>query len=170
MLYCKRYFRPCAGGNTDQYQAPIGGRRKWSYHERHAVNHQSSLVGAYCRKVNLKMKKAIFVILILCFLCSFSFAEAAEEPGFLRIEDGMLQPVLNWTDLRDEDYTNEGSDILRFCVWVETDYDTDLDGKADLVRALVQVPRAAAEGRYKAAVIYNPTPYGAGTGYQSCPI
>ncbi len=65
--------------------------------------------------------------------------------------------------MRDEDYTNEGSDILRFCVWVETDYDTDLDGKADLVRALVQVPRAAVEGRYKAAVIYNPTPYGAGT-------
>ena len=104
------------------------------------------------------MKKTTFVTLILCLLCSFAFAEAAEEPGFLRIENGMLQPVLNWTDLRDEDYTNEGSDILRFCVWVETDYDTDLDGKADLVRALVQVPRAAAEGRYKAAVIYNPTP------------
>ena len=102
-------------------------------------------------------------MLILCLLWSFAFAETAEEPGFLRIENGMLQPVLEWTDLRDEDYTNEGSDILRFCVWVETDYDTDLDGKADLVRALVQVPRAAAEGRYKAAVIYNPTPYGAGT-------
>ena len=117
----------------------------------------------FAERRNTKMKKTTFVTLILCLLCSFAFAEAAEEPGFLRIENGMLQPVLNWTDLRDEDYTNEGSDILRFCVWVETDYDTDLDGKADLVRALVQVPRAAAEGRYKAAVIYNPTPYGAGT-------
>ena len=110
------------------------------------------------------MKKTTFVTLILCLLCAFALAAAAEEkPGFLRVENGMLQPVLEWTDLRDEDYTNEGSDILRFCVWVETDYDTDLDGKADLVRALVQVPRAAAEGRYKAAVLYNPTPYGAGT-------
>ena len=109
------------------------------------------------------MKKMTFVMLILCLLCSFAFAEPAQEIGFLRIENGMLQPVLNWTELRDENYTNEGSDIRRFCVWVETDYDTDLDGKADLVRALVQVPRAAAEGRYKAAVIYNPTPYGAGT-------
>ncbi len=80
------------------------------------------------------MKKAAFLMMILCLLCSFAFAESAEEPGFLRIENGMLQPVLSWTDLRDEDYTNEGSDILRFCVWVETDYDTDLDGKADIVR------------------------------------
>ena len=80
------------------------------------------------------MKKAIFLMLILCLLCSFAFAETAERPGFLRIENGMLQPVLSWTDLQDEDYTNEGSDILRFCVWVETDYDTDLDGKADLVK------------------------------------
>ncbi|MBR6706198.1 MAG: hypothetical protein IKI84_05920 [Clostridia bacterium] len=109
------------------------------------------------------MKRMTLATLILCLLCSFAFARTAEEPGFLRIENGMLQPVLKWTELRDEDYSNEGSDILRFCVWVETDYDTDLDGKADLVRALVQVPRAAAEGRYKAAVIYNPTPYGAGT-------
>lgn len=43
------------------------------------------------------------------------------------------------------------------------DYDTDMDGKADLVKALVQVPRAAVEGAYKAAVIYDPTPYGAGS-------
>ena len=71
--------------------------------------------------------------------------------------------MLSVSDLRDENYTNEGSDILRFCVWVETDYDTDFDGKADLVRALVQVPRAAVEGKYKAGVIYDPTPYGAGT-------
>ena len=106
------------------------------------------------------MKKAIVALLMLC---SCAFACQAEDTGFIRVENGMLQPVLQWSDLRAENYTNEGSDILRFCVWVETDYDTDLDGKADLVKALVQVPRAAAEGKYKAAVLYNPTPYGAGT-------
>ena len=41
--------------------------------------------------------------------------------------------------------------------------DTDNDGLADLVKAVVQVPRGAAEGKYKAASIYDPTPYGAGT-------
>ena len=81
----------------------------------------------------------------------------------LVFEDGMAQPILTYTNLRDEDYTNEGSDILRYCVYVETDHDTDGDGKADLVEALVQVPRAAAEGKFEAATIYDPTPYGAGT-------
>lgn len=46
----------------------------------------------------------------------------------------MPQPVLNVTDPYEEGYTNEGSDILRFVVYVETDHDTDLDNKADLVK------------------------------------
>lgn len=87
-------------------------------------------------------------------------ADNAKTPVF---KDGCAQPILEYTDLRDEDYTNDGSDILRFCVYVETDHDTDGDGKADLVEALIQVPRSAAEGSYKAATIYDPTPYGAGT-------
>jgi X-Pro dipeptidyl-peptidase len=78
------------------------------------------------------------------------------------IEDGMAQPMLTWSDYRAEGYTNEGSDILRFCTYVETDKDTDGDGMADLVKAFVQVPRAAAEGKYKAGVIYDPYPYDAG--------
>ncbi len=86
-----------------------------------------------------------------------------EYDGNLRIEDGMLQPMLNYSDLRAEDYSNEDSDIIRYCVYIETDYDTDNDGMADLVKAFVQVPRGAVEGKYKAATIYDPTPYGVGT-------
>lgn len=89
--------------------------------------------------------------------------ENTEYDGNLRVEDGTLLPMLNYSDLRDSAYSNEYSDILRFCVYVETDYDTDGDGNADLVKALVQVPRGAVEGKYKAGVIYDPTPYGAGT-------
>ena len=110
--------------------------------------------------------KKLFAVLCILTLCIAGFA-AAETPetagGQLRIENGMMQPMLNWSDMRAENYTNEGSDILRFCVWVETDYDTDFDGFADLVKVLVQMPRAAAEGKFKAAVIYDPTPYSAGT-------
>ena len=83
-------------------------------------------------------------------------ATAASGDGLV-FEDGMAQPILTYTNLRDEDYTNEGSDILRYMVYVETDHDTDGDGKADLVEALVQVPRAAAEGKFEAATIYEPT-------------
>ncbi len=86
--------------------------------------------------------------------------DAEKTPVF---DKGMAQPILTYTNLREARYTNEESDILRYCVYIETDHDTDSDGKADLVEALVQVPRAAAEGSYKAATIYDPTPYGAGT-------
>ena len=86
----------------------------------------------------------------------------AQYDGNLHIENGSPQPMLRYSDLRDENYTNEYSDILRFCVYVETDYDTDADGYNDLVKALVQVPRGAVEGKYKAGTIYDPTPYNAG--------
>ena len=88
-------------------------------------------------------------------------AEEAESTGMI-FENGMAQPMLTWSDFRAEDYTNEGSDILRFCVYVETDNDTDNDGMADLIKVFLEVPRAAAEGDYKAAAIYDPTPYDAG--------
>jgi len=45
---------------------------------------------------------------------------------------------------------------------VETDYDVDGDGKRDLVKAVVQVPRSAVEGNYKAATLYEARPYAAG--------
>ena len=93
---------------------------------------------------------------------STASAASSDARGTLVIEGGMAQPMLAWSDHRSENYTNEGSDILRYCVYVETDYDTDSDGKADLVKAFVQVPRAAAEGNYKAGIIYDPYPYDSG--------
>ena len=111
------------------------------------------------------MKKLIFLFLCLCLAAGAMAAYAEETPAAVQpvFENGMAQPIFTYTDARETSYTNENSDILRFCVYVETDYDTDGDGMADLVEALVQVPRAAAEGSYKAATIYDPTPYGAGT-------
>ena len=106
----------------------------------------------------------LFLCVCLCMAMGILPASAAKESDKTPVfADGMAQPVLTYTNLRELDYTNEGSDILRFCVYVETDYDTDSDGMADLVEALVQVPRPAAEGAFKAATIYDPTPYGAGT-------
>ena len=101
-----------------------------------------------------------FIMSVILLTASVACVDMSGVPVF---EDGMAQPVLEYSDLRDTGYTNDGSDILRYCVYVETDHDTDADGKADLVKVLMQVPRAAAEGRYRAATIYDPTPYGAGT-------
>ena len=112
------------------------------------------------------MKRILPAMLTLCLLLACCPAPAEETPAFdgtLKMENGTLLPMLKLNDPRDPDYMNEGSDILRYCVYVETDNDTDNDGLADLVKAVVQVPRGAAEGKYKAASIYDPTPYGAGT-------
>ena len=78
------------------------------------------------------------------------------EPLFI---NGMAQPIFPYTKGTVKGYTNENSDILRYSVYVETDYDTDGDGKLDLVKAVVQLPKSAAEGDYKAATIYEARPY-----------
>ena len=75
--------------------------------------------------------------------------------------DGVAQPIFPYTSgvPTKDGYSNDNSDIIRYSVYVETNYDTDGDGKLDLVKALVQLPRAAAEGKYKAAAIYDARPY-----------
>ena len=82
---------------------------------------------------------------------------SAHKPLFV---NGMAQPIFPFTTgAVEKGYSNKDSDIIRYCVYVETNYDTDGDGKLDLVKALVQVPRAAAKGDYKAATIYEARPY-----------
>ena len=69
-------------------------------------------------------------------------------------ENGLAQPVFPLTDGKTgEKYDPATSSIVRYCVYVETDYDVDGDGKRDLVKAVVQVPRSAVEGNYKAATL-----------------
>ena len=58
---------------------------------------------------------------------------------------------------QEKKYDPATSSIVRYCVYVETDYDVDGDGKRDLVKAVVQVPRSAVEGNYKAATLYEGT-------------
>ncbi|MBO4265731.1 MAG: hypothetical protein J5910_00910 [Lachnospiraceae bacterium] len=91
---------------------------------------------------------------------------AVDEDGssYMVFEDGMAKPIIDMEDKNKikAGYTNTNSDILRFAVYVETDYDTDLDGMNDLVQAVVQVPRRAA-GTNAAPAIFEASPYMAGT-------
>lgn len=78
-------------------------------------------------------------------------------------ENGLAQPVFPFTDGKTgENYDPATSDIVRYCVYVESDYDMDGDGKRDLIKVLVQVPRSAVEGDYKAASLFEARPYCAG--------
>ena len=93
----------------------------------------------------------------------FSALEAAIDDGQPLFLNGMAQPIFPYTSGKLSDYSNEDSDIIRFSVYVETDFDTDGDGKLDLVKTLVQVPRAAVEGKYQAGVLMEARPYVTGT-------
>lgn len=78
-------------------------------------------------------------------------------------ENGLAQPVFPFTDGKSgEAYDAVNSAVVRYCVYVESDYDADGDGKCDLVKAFIQVPRSAAEGHYKAATVFEARPYCAG--------
>ncbi len=90
--------------------------------------------------------------------------KSAIREGRPLIVNGLAAPIFGFTDGKTEGYTNADSAIMRFCVYVETEHDTDLDGKRDLVKVFLQVPRSAMEGRYKAPVIYEGRVYSAGIG------
>ena len=72
----------------------------------------------------------------------------AETPAPLFV-NGEAQPIFPYDT------------IIREVVYVETPVDTDSDGKADLVKVLIQRPAATDEGM-KAATIFEARPYSAG--------
>lgn len=84
------------------------------------------------------------------------------EPFFV---NGMAQPIFpmggNTIGVTNWDTTGEG--IARFIVFVETDLDTDADGKLDLIKVLVQLPRAAVDKGMKVGTVYHAQPYNEGT-------
>lgn len=83
-----------------------------------------------------KIKKWCAVLLCAALLFSFTLpisASAAQTTARrIVIQNGMAQPTLTVSNVRNNGYYNNNSDILRFIVYVETDYDTDMDGKPDL--------------------------------------
>lgn len=91
-----------------------------------------------------------------------SVAAVSVKAGMV-FEDGIAQPILKYVSGTNSNCNNEQYDIVRYCVYVETDYDTDSDGKLDLVKVMIQLPRYAMEGDYQAPVIYEARPYIAGT-------
>ena len=78
---------------------------------------------------SMKNGKRVLILLLAVMMMGMLWtAGAAEEDAMapLSVQDGMLQPVFTYTNCITSNYTNEGSDLLRFCVWVETDFYTDI--------------------------------------------
>ncbi|WP_156286132.1 CocE/NonD family hydrolase [Oceanivirga salmonicida] len=109
----------------------------------------------------LSTKENLIKMLKVAKILHGSYHAKKKTPLFL---NGMAQPIFPYTTgAVEKGYSNENSDIIRYIVYVETDYDTDGDGKLDLVKTLVQIPRAVMNGDYKAATIFDARPYVTGT-------
>ena len=70
------------------------------------------------------------------------------------VEDGMLQPVPEFADT---------TQWIQTRLWVETDFDTDGDGRLDRIHVDVTRSAAAERGGLRVPVIMEASPYAAGT-------
>ena len=70
-------------------------------------------------KHRIRMLSALLAVIVLAACAVPARAEDARTvDGGLRIENGTLLPMCEYSDPRDPQYSNENSDILRFCVCV----------------------------------------------------
>jgi len=118
-----------------------------------------------CEK-GLHIMKRLISLLPLTVICIACSNTKPYRPKYLdspiKVEDGLCQPIYEMNEYYYE-HDPETSTIARFTVYIETDYDTDLDGKNDLVKSFVQLPKAILEKGARVASILEFSPYTAGT-------
>lgn len=95
--------------------------------------------------------------LLLALIFSSALSAQNSEPGGLTvpvIEDGQAQIISEFED---------PENWIRHDLWVETEFDTDGDGKLDRMHVSVTRPAQTEGGDLKLPVIYETSPYYAGT-------
>lgn len=98
-----------------------------------------------------KYLRPLFVIAIASLLVFDAYAQTIKVPV---IKDGQAQVI--------PEFENP-DDWLRHDLWVETEFDTDGDGKADRMHVSVTRPKQTESGDLKLPVVYESSPYYAGT-------
>ncbi|MCC9642449.1 Xaa-Pro dipeptidyl-peptidase [Rhodopirellula sp. JC740] len=91
---------------------------------------------------------------VLAFLILTASPLAGDEIQIPVIKDGKAQVI---KELEDSDYW------IRHDLWVETEFDTDGDGKLDRMHVSVTRPTQTDTQSLKLPVVYNSSPYFAGT-------
>ena len=117
------------------------------------------------------VKLSTVMLIALLSLCSCNKKQEPVQPDdpvspvtnpAIDIKDGRVQEKYDYTPLNPS-FDNKNTAISRFVVYVETDYDTDLDGKNDLIKTFIQLPKEVLEKGYKVANIIQASPYTSGT-------
>ncbi|MCR4822477.1 MAG: hypothetical protein K5873_06350 [Treponema sp.] len=128
----------------------------------------------------MKYKNLNLIIPVFLSLCFFSACspeekevivyrdkeDVIEQKDFLVFKNGIAQPIVDEDKFSadfDDETIHQAEGILRFCVYVETDYDTDGDGYLDLIKTYVQIPSAVFNNSScKLGTIYQAAPYSSG--------
>ena len=95
-----------------------------------------------------------FLSALIACLLSFHASTRAADVEIPVIKDGQAQVI---KALEDSDYW------IRHDLWVETEFDSDGDGKMDRMHVAVTRPTQTDTQSLKLPVIYNSSPYFAGT-------
>ena len=98
----------------------------------------------------MKKYRSIYGSLLVLFLVSYNLIAQNDKPVF---ENGEAQVV--------EAFSNE-ADWIREDLWVETEFDTDNDGKPDRMHVDVTRPKQTETEGLKLPVVYESSPYYAG--------
>ncbi len=103
------------------------------------------------------LKPSIWLISVLILFVSGTDARSQESQDVITvpvIEDGQAQIIPEFEN---------SEDWIRHDLWVETDFDTDGDGNPDRMHVSVTRPSQTESGNLKLPVIYETSPYYAGT-------
>lgn len=98
----------------------------------------------------MKTSKKLFTLIVLLAFASTSWAQEKAVPVF---EDGEAQIVEAFSDV---------DTWIRHDLWVETEFDTDGDGKPDRMHVAVTRPEQTESEDLKLPVVYISSPYFAG--------
>jgi X-Pro dipeptidyl-peptidase len=110
------------------------------------------------------MKKFSFFTLVAFLLCQFNIIAQVNEtqPAAVRQSSTIVPLILNGEAQKIPGFDNP--DVwVRQHLWVETEFDTDGDGKKDRMHVDVTRPMQTETERLKLPVIYESSPYFAGT-------
>jgi X-Pro dipeptidyl-peptidase len=89
---------------------------------------------------------------LVALLVSAAPASAQQPPPWLKVEDGVTQPQFDFSQAIEE------------TVFVESEVDSDRDGRLDLIRIRISRPREAADLGYRVPVVFEHSPYRGDTG------
>ena len=104
------------------------------------------------------------VLLLIVFVSSGAFQTFAQKDFIGYANEDRVEPIIKDGEAQVVDEFKDPAYWIRHDLWVETEFDSDGDGKLDRMHVAVTRPRQTETQGLKLPVIYGSSPYYAGVG------